>query len=328
MNKNDLKKKIKQAYEKQNVDLFSRIESSCQAEKQVSPTQGSISKSVAISRIFRHVIASVVCLALFVTGLGAGFIIPQNKGQSAIDFDESVESFIYIDVNPSIELQVNGESKIISCIPANEDAEVILNGLELRGVDMNTALTAIIGSMHINGYLSTDSNSILVSVNTDNEEKEAIILDSITERINKVFEKTDMECSIITQSVELNDELKQRAEENGVSVGKMHFIDKIIENREDFGDDDRPDLSHMSIKELDKMFPKHPNMNGENPPPLPENVEGMDSEFPPPSGQMSGVIEEPPFLPPIDKKPLKDEQESLEQYPKQKDDKSLSNIQN
>ncbi|MBO5338901.1 MAG: hypothetical protein J6A96_04295 [Clostridia bacterium] len=327
MNEQEMKKKIKEAYESQSVDLLSQIESSCQQEKQADAFESS-NRRYTMSRTLRSIIACTICLALFITGFGVGFVIPNAMDNNKTTFNDSIETFVYLDVNPSVELQVNNESKIVSCIPTNNDAEIILNGLELKGVDMNTALTAIIGSMYVNGYLSTDSNSILVSVNTSDEDNETSIIESITDRINKVFEKTDMECSIITQSVELNDELKQRAEENGVSVGKMHFIDKIIENREDFGDDDRPDLSHMSIKELDKMFPKHPNMNGENPPPLPENVEGMDSEFPPPSGQMSGVIEEPPFLPPIDKKPLKDEQESLEQYPKQKDDKSLSNIQN
>lgn len=272
MNENDMKKKIKQAYEKQNLDLLSKIETSCQAEKQASPTQGPSNKSFAFSRLYRSVIASVVCFALFLTGLGIGFVIPKDKGQSDSAFDDSIETLVYLDVNPSIELQVNSESKIISCLPANDDAEIILDGLELKGVDMNTALTAIIGSMHVNGYLSSDSNSILVSVNTSSEEKETILLENITDGISKVFKESDMECSIIAQSVEIDDDLKRRAKENGISAGKMHLVDKMIEEIDGFSEDDRKNLSGMSIKELNLMYSTRPKPDDEGHDPFDKDV--------------------------------------------------------
>ena len=76
----------------------------------------------------------------------------------------------------------------------------------------------------------------------------------ITEDINGIFTDSAMQCSIIAQSVDGNEELKRRAEEQGISVGKMHLIDKMVDAREDLGEEDIKHLTDMSIKELNLMY--------------------------------------------------------------------------
>ena len=66
-----------------------------------------------------------------------------------------------MDVNPSIELRINNAEKVIAAEALNEDAEIILEDMKLRGVDVDVATNALIGSMVKNGYLSELSNSIL-----------------------------------------------------------------------------------------------------------------------------------------------------------------------
>ena len=52
-----------------------------------------------------------------------------------------------IDVNPSIELEVNRQEKVLRATPLNDDAQTILDGMKLEGVNLKTAVNAVIGSM-------------------------------------------------------------------------------------------------------------------------------------------------------------------------------------
>mgnify|MGYP006965608655 FL=1 len=54
---------------------------------------------------------------------------------------------VEMDVNPSIELRVNKAEKVISAEALNKDAQIILEDMKLKGVDVDVATNAIIGSM-------------------------------------------------------------------------------------------------------------------------------------------------------------------------------------
>ena len=270
MKKRDLKNKITSHYKAEAPNLRSKILASCQKEKQESADTKEQEVHQADYRFlfnssFKRLAVAAVCLLLFVSGLSVGLLIPNNSDPDTI-VPTNAETFIYLDVNPSIELQVDAENKILECLAGNEDAEEILNNLNLAGVDMNTAITAIIGSMYINGFLVEDSNSILVSVDTKDESNINTLLTDISNKINTVIQKSGLECSIIAQSVTVTDEIKQRAEAKGISVGKMQLVDKMVNLMEDFGEDDTASLADMSIKELNLIYSTRPNKDGNDDP--------------------------------------------------------------
>lgn len=262
MKTRDLKNIITEAFECDAPDLRARIIASCEKEAQLPALDAEIKPEKRSSRlpqrsvIFKWAAACAACLVLFVSGLLTGLLIPDGEGDPIPPAEAA--AFVYLDVNPSVELRVDSENNVLECLAANDDAEELLSGLKLCGVDMNTALTAITGAMYVNGYLSTESNSILVSVDASDDEATSALLTDITENINNVFEKSTLECSVIAQGVKVNDELKQRAEENGVSVGKMHFVDKVISEMGAFSDEDVSDLVNMSIKDLNSMYSEKP----------------------------------------------------------------------
>ena len=75
---------------------------------------------------------------------------------------------ISLDVNPSIELKLRGSGRVAQAKALNDDAQKLLEGMELEGTDKNTAVNAIIGSMVRAGYLNSLSNSVLVTVEGKN----------------------------------------------------------------------------------------------------------------------------------------------------------------
>lgn len=254
----DLKNKIKNAYENETPDFKERIISACEKETQApmsSPVQFAVVKQQKRPFFFHRLVAVMSCLILFGVGLFVGKIIPDNQPIA------TAETCVYFDVNPSLELALDENNTVLSCTAANEDAEIILNGMKLEGVELKTALNAIVGSMYVKGYLSSEDNSILISVDTRDVNNTKGFLSYITQQVNGVFTDSEMECSIIAQGVTADEDLKRRAEEQGISVGKMYLLDKMVGAMDELTENDIAELSTMSIKDLNLIYSQKLNDN-------------------------------------------------------------------
>ncbi len=264
MKKQDLKKRISEAYKLETPDLQSRILDACENEKQepkALPDMQIIFRTDGRESFFagfKRVAAVAACIVLFISGILISTFMLDNNGTFV---PSDVETFVYIDVNPSIELQIDGKNKVVNVVAANEDAKIVLSDLKLECIDVNTALKAIVGSMYINGYLSDDSNSVLISVNSKNDDTSYSFLRDITEQINSVFENSDMECAVIAQYITIDDALICDAKEYGVSVGKMHLLNKIVSRTPELSNDMIGELSNLSINDLNLIYMQ--NIQGE-----------------------------------------------------------------
>ena len=77
---------------------------------------------------------------------------------------EVPEAMIYLDVNPSLTIEVDKEEKVLDVIADNADGELILEDMDLKKVDVDVAINALIGSMVKHGYLTEAKNFILLTV--------------------------------------------------------------------------------------------------------------------------------------------------------------------
>ena len=83
----------------------------------------------------------------------------------------STQSVIAFEVNPSIEVAVNRSEKVLKLETRNVEAEQVVGDMDLKGVDLDIAVNALIGSMVRNGYIDEINNSILITVDSKNAEK-------------------------------------------------------------------------------------------------------------------------------------------------------------
>ena len=288
MKKRDVENKIREAFSPRS-DLKSKVLSSCARERQ-EPAQAAGPTPSLWKRYYpalRRVAAGALCLLLFFSGLSLGLLIPEGGGTPTAD------TFVYVDVNPSIQLQTNADNRVLACVAENSDAEAILENLDLVGVDMNTALSAILGAMYVGGYLREDANSILISVDAPSEERTSSLLADITGKIDAVFADAALDCSIIAQTVEKdNAALAQRARENGVSIGKMQLIDKMIAGLSDFGEEDAEKLSAMSIRDLSLICNARPHRGEEGDPFLGDILHGEVGGYVRPSDVLALLLPE------------------------------------
>ncbi len=153
--------------------------------------------------------------AAFVIMLTAGVFV----GRLAVNANNTT---IALDVNPSIEIEINGKEKVKEVRALNEDARIVIGDMDLEDVDLDVVLYALIGSMLDHGYLSTDQNSILVSIDSKDETRANALKEKLVGEINSMLGNKNIEASVITQNYDKKD--------NGgnASSAKLALISKII----------------------------------------------------------------------------------------------------
>ena len=227
----DLEKKISTAFDDIAPNDFEKIYANFQ--------QTSKFKSKKI--LYRSIISLA---AVFVFVFGAAFslnILKQNN---------TVDSRICFDINPSIVLEVNKREKVISTEAKNEDAEKVLEGLNLKGEDLSDAVDLVINSVIKHGYIDGKSNSVLVSVDNEDQKKGEELQKRLSEGVSKALQKDGVEGAVLSQTLEKSIEIQKLAEEYGISEGKVQLINEILKIKEDYT---FADLANLSINELNLL---------------------------------------------------------------------------
>lgn len=170
----------------------------------------------------------------------AGVFAVKNLGAPS----DTLAAVVSLDVNPSIELNVDKDEKIISAKGLNDDGRRVLGDMELEGSSLEVAVNAVIGSMLKNGYLDDMANSILVSVSGVNGYDADKLRSTLADDVNRQLEN----CSVLSQDVSNADsDTVKLADKYGITVGKAALIRQIVaaDSRHSF-----VELAPLSINEL------------------------------------------------------------------------------
>ena len=214
MTNHDVESKIKQAFENATPDLLDAILQKSQQQKgKVIYMEQKKNKTAPIRRITAIAAALVLCIGGF-----AGYSAYANL---------AVDSVIELDVNPSIQLEVNSKERVISVSPLNEDAKIVVGDMDFKGSDVDVAVNALIGSMLRNGYINDMANSILLSVNNDDPAKGAELQSRLSEEINTLLRTDAFEGAVLSQNITADQELNALAQQHGITAGKAKLVQQI-----------------------------------------------------------------------------------------------------
>ena len=178
--------------------------------------------------------------AVFVLLIAGIFLAKNFKGGSS----GPLAAVVSFDVNPSIELNVDKNEKIISAVGLNDEGREVLGGMELEGSGFDVAVNAIIGSMLQHGYLDDTANSILLSVSGVDGYDADTLQAKLTDNVNRLLK----DCSVLSQNVsDADGDLVEKAEKYGITVGKARLISEIVssDSRHSF-----EELVGLTINEL------------------------------------------------------------------------------
>ncbi len=240
MTNEELNLKIKSAFKNITPDNFQKILSESKQQK------GSVvSMTTNNNRIFKKFAA--VAAAFIILALGISLI-------SVNYFGNQLVSSVSLDVNPSVNIQLDRNEKVIDVIPFNEDGEKIIGTMDFKGSDLTVTINALVGSMLRNGFLSDIQNSVLVTVEGENHDKNEQIRKRVEDEISAVLNGGNFEAAIVKQ--EINDEddaLEDFAKKHNISEGKAKLVHEIAK-----------ELPHHTPEELAKLSINELNILVEN----------------------------------------------------------------
>ena len=157
-----------------------------------------------------------------------------------------VYGVVDLDVNPSIELNINRQNRVIQANPLNLDGISILGEMNLRNVKVENAIDAILGSMIQKGYLTSSEGAILVTVLMDEENKARELENSIVIRIDQFFSSQSAP-SVYSQSLRNQQTLAALASQYQVSQGVINLVQTVLQTNPQYTVEE---LLNLPIKQL------------------------------------------------------------------------------
>lgn len=140
------------------------------------------------------------------------------------------DSLVDIDVNPSVQLTVSRNEKVLSCEALNADGTEIIDDMDLRGSPLNVAVNALIGSMVQHGYIDELKNSVLITVANEDAAKAQALQESLMEDISGLLAGESLDAAVMGQTITTRDQtLASQAETYGISAGKAALIQRILD---------------------------------------------------------------------------------------------------
>lgn len=143
---------------------------------------------------------------------------------------QAEDSYVTLDINPSVELIVSPRDKVIYANPLNEDAEVLLVDLNLVGMDLEDAIDLIIETSIELGYIAADEDTesyVSVSaINADAQIQERI-QNRVKEHVNNAFQNKGLMGK--AQDKGYQPEFIEEAEGYGVTPGFLFLAKEAVE---------------------------------------------------------------------------------------------------
>ncbi len=109
-------------------------------------------------------------------------------------------SYVYMDINPSVRLDLNCFERVIDVVPLNEDAEVLLSNVTVRKGSAEECMNTIVSACQEQNYLNEHNTDIEVSVRTDSAK-----LETEVETASAAIGAEHLEVSVFQMDEEEND---------------------------------------------------------------------------------------------------------------------------
>ncbi|OUP75637.1 hypothetical protein B5F09_09115 [Erysipelatoclostridium sp. An173] len=143
------------------------------------------------------------------------------------------ETIVTMDVNPSIQFELNQNDEVVGISAGNEDAKKILEKVDVEDDDANKAVDKIVDSLVDEGHLSTENNTVLLSVDNDDDDKRIELEQKLGETIQSSLKENSIDGAIFSQDMDIDDDVESLIKKYDISYGKATLIEKILDENDD-----------------------------------------------------------------------------------------------
>ncbi len=158
------------------------------------------------------------------------------------------ETFMSVDINPSIEFVLDENDEIISVKFSNEDAEIVGADIDFIGMHYEDALDALLNAAVETGYIDVESNdnNVIITVGNDNETQQNELNTNARETAQTYLEEHKIGGAVLNGEV-VYDDLEAIADEYDISIGKARMIKSAQETDETLSTEE---LAEMPMEDL------------------------------------------------------------------------------
>ena len=161
-----------------------------------------------------------------------------------------VYAYMSIDVNPSIELGMNENLKVVELIPYNKDGEKIVNMLSnWKRKDIDEVILAIMNEINKQGYTKKNHEVVVSTVFVKDQHKDNNKLQKEIKVIEKEIAKENLNVIL----VEASQKDRENAKEKGITTG----IYKGNPNNQMKKDSDKDHVGAVKQEEKTSIEPPH-----------------------------------------------------------------------
>ncbi len=180
-------------------------------------------KGYKVGQVFRTVRTAMMRKAIAVAAAAIIFL----SGGTALAYYTPV-SYATVDINPSIEFQLNLFGHVISARGVNEDGEALLARIE-TGTNLGQNIKAVVCEAVAEGYLpEDDENTIIVTVSGPNEAQARQEAEEAGEQAREALEETGTDGDVEADRVGYD--RVQEARRLGTTPGKLNLVQKYMDS--------------------------------------------------------------------------------------------------
>lgn len=200
---------------KADEELISKTEQYLNAALiQRSPNPGALVARSRWSSI--KTLVAAACMLFMLIGGGAG----------GYNYYQTPASYLSVDINPSVELGINPFGRVVSAEGYNADGLSILKDLDVIGLPVDEAVSALILSASQKGFIAGDGSTVIsLTSTTDNSQLAAQIEAQAEAGTQQAITANGQNAQVISDQVALN--LHEQAQSIGITPGKLNLIQKL-----------------------------------------------------------------------------------------------------
>jgi len=144
-----------------------------------------------------------------------------------------VFAYVDVDINPSLEIAIDKNAKVMNVKPLNKDAETILMDLKLKNLPVKQAVAEVVKESKYQGFIKSDKkNTVLISASIDADRNyktngpEEKILDNILTEIGSTTINLGNE-KIKSEVMRVTPEYRNLAVKYGISMGRYALYNRM-----------------------------------------------------------------------------------------------------
>ncbi|MBW7572071.1 anti-sigma-I factor RsgI family protein [Caproiciproducens faecalis] len=168
------------------------------------------------ARSVRQRVVIAACTVFFVCAMSA----------ATVAYYKTPASYLSLDINPSVELGVNGLGRIVSATAYNSDGTTILNGQNIMDADVKSAVHTLVKSAAQKGFVAQDGSTVISVTSETDDASTAIELENAAAQGAETAIQSERKTATISKDhvpLEKRDEAKKLA----LTPGKLSLIQKL-----------------------------------------------------------------------------------------------------